>query len=223
MARYILVPGACHGGWWYRPVVDALREAGHEADAITLSGLDPDGPPAPAANLDAHIGEVLALLDAGGGPAVLVGHSYAGSVITGVADQRPSQVAGPLYLDAFVPDAGDSCWSMNNDEQRDWYSRGSGATGLAVEPLPFFDRRARPHPLGTLMQRSKLTGAYKTISRKHYVAATGADWLPHSPFTGIADSLRQDPDWTVTALDSGHNLLANGPHDLVTIMLGLAG
>jgi hypothetical protein len=38
MARYILVPGACHGGWWYQPVVDALREAGHEADAITLSG-----------------------------------------------------------------------------------------------------------------------------------------------------------------------------------------
>jgi hypothetical protein len=65
-----------------------------------------------------------------------------------------------LYLDAFVPDDGDSCWSMNNDEQRDWYSRGSGATGLADEPLPFFDRRARPHPLGTPMQRSKLTGAY---------------------------------------------------------------
>jgi hypothetical protein len=48
MTRYILVPGACHGGWWYQPVVDALREAGHEADAITLSGLDPDGPPAAA-------------------------------------------------------------------------------------------------------------------------------------------------------------------------------
>jgi pimeloyl-ACP methyl ester carboxylesterase len=222
MARYLLVPGAYHGGWWYQPVVDALREAGHEADAVTLSGLDPDGPPAPAANLDAHIGEVLALLDAGGGQAVLVGHSYAGSVITGVADQRPSAVAGLLYLDAFVPDDGDSCWSMTNDEQRDWYSRGSGATGLAVEPLPFFDHRARPHPLGTLMQRSQLTGAYKTIRRKHYVAAAGADWLSHSPFTGIADSLRADPDWTVTDLDSGHNVLANGPDDLVTIILDLA-
>ena len=45
---------------------------------------------------------------------------------------------------------------MTNDEQRDWYSRGSGATGLAVEPLPF-DRRA---PLGALILRSQLTGAY---------------------------------------------------------------
>jgi len=44
MTRYTLVPGACHGGWWYQPVVDALRAAGHEADPITLSGLEPDGP-----------------------------------------------------------------------------------------------------------------------------------------------------------------------------------
>jgi hypothetical protein len=70
-------------------------------------------------------------------------------VITGVADQRPSQVAGLLYLDAFVPDDGDSCWSMTNDEQRDWYSRGCGATGLAVEPLPFLANG--PRDLVTIM------------------------------------------------------------------------
>lgn len=221
MARYMLIPGACHGGWWFEPVADALRAAGHETDAVTLSGLDPDGPPAPAANLESHIGEVIELLDARAGQAILVGHSYAGSVITGVADRRASQVAALLYLDAFVPDDGDSCWSMTNDEQRDWYCRGSGATGLAVQPLPFFDSRARPHPLGTLMQRSSLTGAYKTIRRKHYVAATAADWLPHSPFTGIAESLRHDPDWAVTDLDSGHNFLAKSPDDLVRILLGL--
>jgi pimeloyl-ACP methyl ester carboxylesterase len=49
------------------------------------------------------------VLDAREEPAVLVGHSYAGSVITGVADQRPSQIAALMYLDAFVPEDGDSC------------------------------------------------------------------------------------------------------------------
>jgi hypothetical protein len=57
------------------------------------------------------------------GPGTCHGGWWYEPVITGVADQRPSKVAGLLYLDAFVPDDGDSCWSINNDEQRDWYSR----------------------------------------------------------------------------------------------------
>jgi hypothetical protein len=76
--------------------------------------------------------------------------------------------------------------------------------------------------LGPSWRGSKLTGARKTITCKHYVAPVGVDWLPHSPFTGVAESLRGDPDWTVTDLDCGHNLLGNGPHDLVTIILDLA-
>ena len=153
---------------------------------------------------------------------MLVGHSYAGSVITGVADQRPTQIAALLYLDAFVPADGDSCWSMTNDEQRGWYGAASGTTGLAVEPLPFFDDRARPHPLGTLMQRSKLTGRYQTVRRRHYVVATATEWREHSPFLQVAERLRRDPDWTVTDLDSRHNFLASGPDDLVRVMLELA-
>jgi thioesterase domain-containing protein len=91
MAWFVLVPGACHGGWWYEPVVIALRSEGHRADAVTLSGLDPDGPPAPSANLDSHVAEVAAVLRDETDPVVLVGHSYAGSVITGVADQLPGR------------------------------------------------------------------------------------------------------------------------------------
>ena len=54
------------------------------------------------------------------------------------------------------------------------------------------------------------------------IHATAADWLPHSPFTGVAESLRRDPGWDVTDLDSSHNLLANGPHDLLKIILDMA-
>jgi hypothetical protein len=41
VTTFLLVPGACHGGWWYDPLVEALRERGHDARAVTLSGLDP--------------------------------------------------------------------------------------------------------------------------------------------------------------------------------------
>ncbi len=203
-------------------MVEGLREVGHTADAVTLSGLDPNGPPAPAANLDTHIGEALDLPATRDEPAVLVGHSYAGSVISGVADRRLAQVSALVYLDAFVPADGDSCWSMTNDWQRQWYGEDSGATGLEVAPLPFFDQRARPHPLGTLMQRSKLTGAWKGVQRKHYVVAAAAAWLAQSPFVDIAARLRRDPDWTVTDLDPGHNFLAHGPDQLLRVLLAAA-
>lgn len=115
MSRFILVPGGNHGGWWYEPLVLALEKAGHSADAVTLSGLAPEGPPAPAANLDMHIAEVATLCNSTSEPLILVGHSYAGSVISGVADQIAERLEALVYLDAFVPENGDSCWSMMND------------------------------------------------------------------------------------------------------------
>jgi pimeloyl-ACP methyl ester carboxylesterase len=222
MSRFVLVPGGNHGGWWYEPLVAALNAAGHGANAVTLSGLDPEGPPAPAANLDAHIAEVVALLPSPGERVVLVGHSYAGSVITGVADQVPAQVAALVYLDAFVPDNGDSCWSMTNDWERKWIVDDAGETGLALAPLPFFDRRARPHPIGTYLQKSKLTGAYHSVKRKHYVAAVGAEWLKLSPFVDLTRRLQRKPDWVVTELDCTHNFLAKGPDLLLPILLAEA-
>jgi pimeloyl-ACP methyl ester carboxylesterase len=224
MRRFVLVPGANHGGWWYEPVVAGLQKAGHVADAVTLSGLHPDGPPAPAANLDTHIAEVVALLQVREeqGQVVLAGHSYGGSVITGVADHLPHRVAALVYLDAFVPDHGDTSWSMTKEWEHKWYIDDSGETGLAVAPLPFFDKRARPHPLGTLLQKSRLTGAYKSVKRKHFVAAVGAEWRKQSPFIEVAHRLRGDPGWVVTELDSSHNFLAHGPEALLRILLAEA-
>ncbi|WP_020499851.1 alpha/beta fold hydrolase [Sciscionella marina] len=222
MTRYVLVPGACHGGWWYDPITTGLRRAGHAADAVTLSGLDPSGPAAPSANLDTHIEEVTSILATHEEAVVLVGHSYGGAVITGAADRLPAQVHTLVYLDAFVPEDGDSCARMTNRQQRDWYLSGSAATGLGLAPLPFFDDRARPHPIGSLLQAVRLTGAHKTIARRHYVLAAAPSWLPLSPFGAVAEPLRADPNWTVTDLDAPHNLLANGGAELLELLLAHA-
>lgn len=194
---------------------------GHDADAVTLEGLDPDAVEPPSGiNLTAHVRQVVDLLVARPDDVVvLVGHSYAGSVITGVADQRPTQVQSLIYLDAFVPSDGDSCWSMTNEEQRKWYVGGSSRTGLAVDPLPFFDDRARPQPIGTLMQASTLAGDHQQIEKRTYAVATDPQWTPHSPFVAVADRLRSDPRWTVIDLDSTHNMLAKGTDLLRELLL----
>jgi pimeloyl-ACP methyl ester carboxylesterase len=221
MARFILVPGACHGGWNLEPLATGLRTHGHEATPVTLAGLAEAPGPLGDINLDTHIDQVAHLLD-GGDPAVLVGHSYAGSVITGVADRMPGNVTALLYIDAFVPRDGESCWSMTNDEQRRWYGEGSGRTGLGVDPLPFFDERARPHPLGSLMQQARLTGAHATVGRRLYLAAVGSPWIESSPFVPTADRLRLDPAWTVVDLPCGHNVMAYAFDELLRLTLQMA-
>ncbi len=221
---FVMVPGACHGGWWYADVVSALEVRGHQARALTLTGLDPEVESGPAPiDLDTHVGEALAAVraqaSAGNGPVVLVGHSYGGSVITGVADAAADDVAGLVYLDAFVPQDGDSCYSMADDEQRRWYIGGAAGTGLGVAPLPFFESRARPHPIGTLLQASKLTGAWRAVPVKHYVAADG--WPGRSPFADVVDRVEADPDWTVHHWPTSHNVLRDGPDRLVDLLLSL--
>ena len=226
MSSVVLVPGACHGGWWYAPLVDELEHAGHRARALTPAGLGPDGMVnAGQVTLDRHVAEtvsaVKAAFEATGEPAVLVGHSYAGCLISGAADKVPGLIRALVYLDAFVPEDGDSCWSMTNDDQRRWYIDGAGRTGLAIDPLPFFDSRARPHPLATLVQRSTLTGAWRAVPSKTYVAAL--DWPPGmaSPFELTTERLEADPDWTVHRWHTAHNVLRDGPARVLELLLGI--
>lgn len=220
--RFVLVPGGNHGGWWYEPLVKELEKAGHTADALTLSGLHPEGPRAPAANLDAHVAEVVAWVEALAEPVILVGHSYGGSVISGVADRCPERIRSLVYLDAFAPEHGDSIWSLTNDWEREWIIGHAGATGLEVPPLPFFDPRARPHPIGTYLQQSKLTGAWRDVPRKHLVAAVDPEWLKLSPFAAQTARLKRTPGWTVTELPCTHNFLAKGPELLLGVLFAEA-
>jgi pimeloyl-ACP methyl ester carboxylesterase len=228
MTMFVLVPGACHGGWWYQPVVDALGAAGHEALAMSLAGLDESGPDwsGPPINLDTHIDQTIAAVTAAIGDGngnetdlILVGHSYGGSVISGVADRLPGRVGALVYLDAFVPDDGDSCYSMTDDEQRRWYTEGAAVTGYGVEPLPFFDPRARPHPVATLLQRSRLSGAWRSVPVKHYVAATG--WPGRSPFADTTERVESEPGWIVHEWETRHNVLHDGPQRVVELLLSL--
>lgn len=222
MTTFILIPGMCHGGWCFDELTEQLRDHGHRAHALTLTGLSERGHLLHGTvNLDTHLQDVTGMLAAENiHDAVLVGHSYGGMVITGVADRMPGRVTGLVYLDAMVPADGDSCWSLVTDRERQWYMDVT-ESGHAVRPLPFFDPRATAHPLASLLQPLRLTGDLARPLRRVYVYAAG--WDGESPFTPVYERLREDPAWTTHTLDSGHNLMREAPRELLEILLDAGG
>lgn len=218
MANFVLIPGMCHGGWCFEEVTEGLRAHGHTVHPLTLTGLSERSHLGPGAvNLETHVRDVTGVLEAENiRDAVLVGHSYGGMVITGAADRAPGHVASLVYVDAMVPGHGDSCWNLVTDQERRWYMDVVDS-GYAVRPLPFFDARATPHPLASLLQPLQMAGDLAHIRRKVYVYAAG--WDGPSPFTSVYERLREEPGWTAHALAGGHNLMRDAPQDLLKTLL----
>jgi pimeloyl-ACP methyl ester carboxylesterase len=107
MARMVLVHGAFGRAACWDRVVPGLRGAGHDVEAVDLPGQGGDSTPVAEVTLDRYAERVCETLS-GGPPAVLVGHSMGGMVITQVAARCPRQVDRLVYVAAFVPADGQS-------------------------------------------------------------------------------------------------------------------
>ena len=138
MATYLLVHGAWHGAWCWRRVLPLLTQAGHRAHALTLTGV---GERAhllrPDIDLETHITDVMAAMDAEEmDRLILVVHSYAGILGTAVADQRPQQLRHLVYLDATLPEPGESWSSTHAPETRQARLLATQADPLNCFPAP---------------------------------------------------------------------------------------
>jgi pimeloyl-ACP methyl ester carboxylesterase len=110
MANIVLVHGGGHGGWCWQRLAPLLREDGHQVYTPTLTGLGERSHLLNAdIDLNTHIADVTALLEYEDlTDVILVGHSYGGMVITGVADRAVSRVGHLVFLDAAHPRSGES-------------------------------------------------------------------------------------------------------------------
>ena len=220
MANFVLIPGGWRGGWTFADFALRLKRAGHEAYAVTLSGLDVTAEPAPAnINLDTHIADVIELLTVEDlSEVILCSHSYAGMVATGVADRAPERIAALAYLDAFVPMDGQSWWDLANEHFRHLIIANARHDGLTVEPPAGPDPRRRPHPIGSFLQALRITRAEKPMPRV-FVYATGWD---ATPFTPQYERLRDDQAWQVHTLACGHDVVRERPDEIFKILTRMA-
>src|SRR4051812_25478203 len=230
---FVLIHGAWHGGWCWKRVVPLLRAAGHEVHAPTLTGL---GDRAHLAHrdidLETHISDVVGLLEAEElDDVVLVGHSYAGMVITGAADRAPQRIRELVYFDAFVPENAraltDYVGPALAANQR---TEGEGAGTVAPMPtkalgatLPedvaWVERRQVRHPFKTMSQPLTLCNPAAVAKLpKAFVnchSATGT-------FEQFASRIRTDPAWRYFELKAGHDAMIIDPPGTARVLLDCA-
>jgi pimeloyl-ACP methyl ester carboxylesterase len=107
---YVIVHGAWGGGWDWKPVDRLLASDGNEVYRPTLTGQGEHSNLASTnIDLDTHIQDIVnVILWENLHDVVLVGHSYGGMVITGVADRVPDRIKHLVYLDALLPQNGEN-------------------------------------------------------------------------------------------------------------------
>jgi pimeloyl-ACP methyl ester carboxylesterase len=194
-------------------------EQKHDVYPLTLTGLgDRQHLLTASINLDTHIQDVIGFIKTERlTDVILCGHSYGGMVISGVADSVPEFISSLVYIDAYVPADGESCWDLANETFRQMFIEGASFNGYAVNPPPrLLDSRATPHPLASFVQKIRLKGNPANRMRHYYIYLS--NWN-ETPFTSTYERLRNDPTWNVFSLPFGHNIMAEAPDKLLELLL----
>lgn len=235
MATFVIVYGAWSGAHAWRWVRPLLRDAGHDVFTPSLTGL---GERAHLlhedVDLDTHVRDVVGTLEFEDlDNVVLVGHSYGGMVIAGVADRVPDRVAHLVYLDAEVPEDGQSELDLvPPDERADFEesarSRGEGwrVPPPVPDPLPpdlppdvhWVLTRMRPQPLRTFAQPLRLSNA-SPPPRRTYVLHTESKEDQEPP--AHVERARSDPEWGFEELPAGHAAHVTAPRELADLLISL--
>jgi pimeloyl-ACP methyl ester carboxylesterase len=184
MATFVLVHGGWVGGWRWQQVRHRLNAAGHAVYTPTLTGLGERVHLAqPGIDLQTHVLDVVNTLEAEElQEVVLAGHSYGGMVITGVAEQAPERLAHLVYLDAFLPQDGESLLDVLRPEARrltedalrrspdGWRIRWPGSTNAG--PWPALTPRYSPQPWRTFAQPLTISNLAAKALPRTYVRCT---------------------------------------------------
>ncbi|HVX21392.1 MAG TPA: alpha/beta fold hydrolase [Acidimicrobiales bacterium] len=230
MATMVLVHGGWMGGWSWREVAPRLRRMGHEVHTPTLTGLGDRvhllSGEVSAATHARDVADTLHFEDAG--DAVLVGHSYAGVVITLAAERCPERIGHLVYLDAMVPADGQRLVDLMPPEAVQWIRsqrRGSVWThppmamdldGPGGADASWFTDRLVPQPANDVEVPIRLPSRAAERLRRTYVACTGSTL--NALFAGVVAG----PGWERRELPTGHFPMLTDPDALAALLDDLA-
>jgi pimeloyl-ACP methyl ester carboxylesterase len=237
---FVLVHGAWHGGWCWRRVADALRSRGHAVFAPSLTGLgDRAHLFSQDISLQTHVQDILCVVESEElSDIILVGHSYGGFVISGVADTLRERVAHYVYLDGSVPPdmspgASFSWADFNPPEAREARLKAvrEQGGGVMLPPPPpsafavtepsqaaWLQRRLRPMPLQTYLGKFTFTRSASDGLKRTYIASMKP---PYDLLVPTHRRIRSDSTWSFATLEAGHDSMVTAPDALASLLLSV--
>lgn len=226
MATYVFVHGGGHGGWCYQRVARLLREAGHEVYAPTMTGVgERSHLLSPEIDLDLHIRDIVAVLHYEDlRDVILVGHSYGGMVITGVADRAGDRVGRLVYLDAANPVNGQSLVDVAGPMIEATRPMGAVVDGVELVLLPAPEAGlfyGVTDAADVAWMADRLTGhPWRCFEQKLDLTNEDALWaIPQFHIVCTSTLATRDPDLMERArragrlwdIDTGHDLMLTEP------------
>ncbi|MFL6603537.1 MAG: alpha/beta fold hydrolase [Steroidobacteraceae bacterium] len=225
MATFVLVHGAWHGSWCWKRVRRALQQQGHEVFTPTLTGVgERSHLLSEKVDLQTQTLDVLNLIEWEElNDFVLCGHSYGGMVVSGVADRVPERVRSLVFLDAFVPENGESLADLapisGGPLIDGWKSTPISAEtfGVNVADQAWVDRQCTVQSVACFQQAVQLTGGIARVKHIAYVYASG--WAGfQSPFYPFYEKAKLR-GWKTVEIECGHDVMLDRADALATLLI----
>jgi pimeloyl-ACP methyl ester carboxylesterase len=207
---------------WAR-LAGLLRAQGHEVFTPSMTGIGERAHLAsPDVNLSLHTEDILQVIEYERlSDFVLVGHSYGGMVVTGVADRVPEKVRSLVYLDAFVPKDGQAALDLVRPEMRekilalpDWRIPPPPPQGMTdKDEIAWIEGRRNPQPAGTFKERIVLKN--KPLPKRVYIFCSGYSPTTFAPFSAAT---KADRSWRYHELPTHHYPQISMPRELAALL-----
>lgn len=236
MSMFILVHGAWQSNGTWDLLAPLLEKRGHTVLAPVLSGLGTDqGRLSPDTALRQHIEDVARELSKSPEPVILVGHSYAGMIISGVVETNPTQVKHLVYLDAFIPEDGQCSLDLLPqeigtyfrgvaEEHGDGWRLPGGEGQLDLwglkpgEARDFVRARLCDFSLRCFEQPLPLPANRKAGTPATFVSCVAEGYPAKTFFVPFAAKARAS-GWNVVEVETGHDCHVEHPQEVAEILL----
>lgn len=221
---FVLVHGVWHGGWCWSRVSDILRSRGHTVTAPTQTGLgERSHLLSHDITIETFVTDIVQHLKFEDfNDVVLVGHSFGGIPITGVADVAPERIGKLIYLDAIMLNSGETWFDLLPEDMAQDRKKLAKETsgGLSLPPAPaqsfgvsrpedvaFVESRLTPHPFKTFTTSLTLANPVGNGLSASYIECTDPAYRP----AAVALQRAQGFGWPVSQIATGHDAMVTEP------------